>query len=108
MMTKNNAVKITAAIRKIIFDIAPNANEKNMYGGLVYELDALASKKFCGIFAYANHVSVEFSRGAELADANNLLEGAGKFRRHLKIRGLAEIKAKQAENYIRQSFNLHC
>ncbi len=41
-------------------------------------------------FAYANaftaHVNVGFFRGAELIDPKALLEGAGKFMRHVKVR----------------------
>lgn len=41
-------------------------------------------------FAYANafkaHVNVGFFRGAELADPDGLLEGTGKFMRHVKLR----------------------
>jgi hypothetical protein len=41
-------------------------------------------------FAYVNvftaHVNVGFFRGAELADPHRLLEGAGKFMRHVKLR----------------------
>lgn len=45
-------------------------------------------------FAYANafkaHVNIGFFRGAELADPDGLLEGSGKFMRHIKLRpGLA-------------------
>lgn len=41
-------------------------------------------------FAYANaftaHVNVGFFRGAELSDPDGLLEGTGKFMRHVKLR----------------------
>ena len=41
-------------------------------------------------FAYVNsftaHVNVGFFRGAELPDSNGLLEGTGKFMRHIKLR----------------------
>src|SRR5678816_2671026 len=41
-------------------------------------------------FAYVNaftaHVNVGFFRGAELADPARLLEGAGRFMRHVKLR----------------------
>ena len=41
-------------------------------------------------FAYVNvftaHVNVGFFRGAELADPDRLLEGTGKFMRHVKLR----------------------
>ena len=34
---------------------------------------------------YKEHVSIVFSRGNELSDPDGLLEGKGKFRRHLKV-----------------------
>jgi len=41
-------------------------------------------------FGYVNqftaHVNVGFFRGAEIADAESLLEGTGKFMRHVKLR----------------------
>ena len=41
-------------------------------------------------FAYVNvftaHVNVGFFRGAEIADPKGLLEGTGKFMRHVKLR----------------------
>ncbi|MCZ6690418.1 MAG: DUF1801 domain-containing protein [Planctomycetota bacterium] len=48
-------------------------------------------------FAYVNafkaHVNVGFFRGAELADPNGLLEGTGKFMRHVKLRPEGEVDA---------------
>ncbi len=50
-----------------------------------------------GAFAYVNalkaHVNVGFFRGAELADPNGLLEGTGKFMRHVKLRPEGEVDA---------------
>lgn len=46
-------------------------------------------------FAYVNvfkaHVNVGFFQGAELPDAGGLLEGTGKFMRHVKLRPGREI-----------------
>jgi len=46
-------------------------------------------------FAYVNsftaHVNVGFFLGAELPDRNGLLEGSGKFMRHVKLRPGCEI-----------------
>ena len=48
-------------------------------------------------FAYVNaftaHVNVGFFRGAELSDPKGLLEGTGKFMRHVKIRPDREVDA---------------
>lgn len=48
-------------------------------------------------FAYVNafraHVNVGFFRGAEIADPRGLLEGTGKFMRHVKIRPDGDVDA---------------
>lgn len=48
-------------------------------------------------FGYVNafkaHVNVGFFRGAELDDPSGLLEGTGKFMRHVKLRPEREIDA---------------
>ena len=48
-------------------------------------------------FAYVNafkaHVNVGFFRGAELSDPSDLLEGTGKFMRHVKLMPEREIDA---------------
>ena len=48
-------------------------------------------------FAYVNafkaHVNVGFFRGAELGDPEGLLEGTGKFMRHVKLRPEGDVDA---------------
>ena len=48
-------------------------------------------------FAYVNafkaHVNVGFFRGAEIADPERLLEGTGKFMRHVKLRPERDVDA---------------
>lgn len=48
-------------------------------------------------FAYVNsftaHVNVGFFRGAELADPAQLLEGTGKYMRHVKLRPDSDVDA---------------
>jgi hypothetical protein len=48
-------------------------------------------------FAYVNafkaHVNVGFFRGAEIADPEGLLEGTGKFMRHVKLRPECDVDA---------------
>jgi hypothetical protein len=43
--------------------------------------------------AFTAHVNVGFFNGAELADPEGLLEGAGKFMRHVKLRPGQDINA---------------
>src|SRR5947208_14193407 len=53
-------------------------------------------------FAYVNvftsHVNVGFFRGAEFADSEGLLEGAGRFMRHVKLRPGKEVDAMALTN----------
>lgn len=55
-------------------------------------------------FAYANafaaHVNVGFFRGAELADPSGLLEGTGRFMRHVKLRPDRPLDAKALKELI--------
>ena len=56
-------------------------------------------------FAYVNaftaHVNVGFFRGASLADPSNLLEGTGRFMRHVKLRPGDDVDAGALTRLIR-------
>jgi hypothetical protein len=46
---------------------------------------------------FTAHVNVGFFRGAELSDPNGLLQGTGKFMRHVKLRpGAPSLSALEA------------
>ncbi|HEY7764812.1 MAG TPA: DUF1801 domain-containing protein, partial [Aestuariivirgaceae bacterium] len=59
-------------------------------------------------FAYVNafraHVNVGFFRGAELADPAGLLEGTGRFMRHVKLRPSREVDASALTGLIRTAY----
>ena len=59
-------------------------------------------------FAYVNaftaHVNVGFFRGAELSDPNRLLEGTGRFMRHVKIRPGDQIDAEALTKLIHAAY----
>ena len=46
----------------------------------------VADAAFGYVNAFKDHVNVGFFRGAEIADPDGLLEGAGRFMRHVKVR----------------------
>lgn len=54
--------------------------------------------------AFTAHVNVGFFRGAELPDPTGLLEGTGKFMRHVKIRPGQAIDARALEHLIRVAY----
>lgn len=53
----------------------------------------VADAAFAYVDAFTAHVNVGFFRGAELADPRGLLEGSGKFMRHVKIRPGSDVDA---------------
>ena len=59
-------------------------------------------------FAYVNvfraHVNVGFFRGAEIADRDGLLEGAGRFMRHVKLRPGRAVDATSLTNLIETAY----
>lgn len=60
-------------------------------------------------FAYVNafkaHVNVGFFRGAEIADPERLLEGTGKFMRHVKLMPERDVDATALLNLIENAYN---
>ncbi|MFO1252177.1 MAG: DUF1801 domain-containing protein [Inhella sp.] len=83
-------------LRSLIFGLAPGIREELKYGGILFGADA----HFCGLFAYREHVSLEFSAGAALPDLHRVLEGAGKLRLHIKLRTADDVAAKQVRHYL--------
>ena len=59
-------------VRELIHDDAPTA--------------CVADAAFAYVDAFTAHVNVGFFGGAELADPSGLLEGTGKFMRHVKLK----------------------
>jgi hypothetical protein len=53
----------------------------------------VADAAFAYVNAFQDHVNVGFFRGAELADPAGLLEGTGRYMRHVKLRPDDDIDA---------------
>lgn len=54
--------------------------------------------------AFTAHVNVGFFRGAELSDPNGLLQGTGKFMRHVKLRPDDDVDAKAVRELIETAY----
>jgi len=93
-------VKTMIKIRKIFFDTFPQMSEKIMYGGIVFFLD---DELISGIFVSKNHMTIEFGRGYQMDDPDQLLEGKGKYRRHLKIKSHGDIAGKRVPHFVKQA-----
>jgi hypothetical protein len=53
----------------------------------------VADAAFAYVNAFKAHVNVGFFRGAEIADPDGLLQGTGKFMRHVKLTPESEVDA---------------
>lgn len=87
--------KIATEIRALIFDAYPDVVEVPWviqkiigYGTGPKKM----SEHFCWIQPNKAHVNLGFNYGAELPDSEKLLEGTGKFFRHIKMRTLDDVK----------------
>ncbi len=85
-------------LRQIVFEHYDEIGERMMYGGIMFSLDG----DLGGLFVRKNHISFEFAEGFLMNDPRNMLEGKGKYRRHLKIRTLADIANKDVEFFVKQ------
>lgn len=93
--------EIAAAMRARIEALLPGIAETVKYGGTLYHPPGGKPEDgVCGVFAYTAHVSLIFPRGVDLDDPAGLLQGKGKFRRHLKLTSLADIEAPAVEAFI--------
>jgi hypothetical protein len=84
--------QVRALTKKTVKPLA----EEVKYGGILFS----SVHHFAGVFAYKEHVSVEFGHGAKINDKEGFLEGAGKGRRHIKLRSVGDIKTKNLSKYI--------
>ena len=88
--------QIVEAVRALMKRSIKPLSEEVKYGGIVFSSDV----QFAGVFAYRAHVSVEFSQGARIEDADGFLEGGGKGRRHIKLAKVGEVSSKRLAKYL--------
>ena len=84
--------RIAARIDGAIRQLHPAVTAQIKYGGILYSIG-------CGVFSYEKHVSLEFSKGALLEDNYKLLEGKGKYRRHIKFSTIAQSPVSTTLSY---------
>ena len=90
---------IVQKLRNIVFINNKGTEERIIYGGIMFSLE----NDFGGLFVRTNHISFEFTSGFTFKDPLKLLEGDGKYRRHLKIKSLKDMKDKNVEFFVKQA-----
>jgi hypothetical protein len=64
----------------------------------------IADAAFAYVNAFTTHVNVGFFRGAEITDPEGLLEGTGRFMRHVKLRPGRAVDATALTNLIETAY----
>lgn len=92
----NEQRSLVESVRDLVKKTIPSVTEEVKYGGIIFS----SGVPFCGVFAYKQHVSVEFGSGAKISDTLGHLEGGGKGRRHIKLRSATDIETKELAHYL--------
>jgi hypothetical protein len=103
-LLSDDRFELVQSLRKRVLSLGSPVTEEVKYGGILFS----AGKPFCGIFSYANHVSLEFSAGASLLDTHKVLEGDGKLRRHIKLATAQDIERKHVGDYLALAYKAAC
>lgn len=80
---------ILTALRKLIFSVAPNAEEQFKWSRPVYALE----KDFCYLKTTKKHVTLGFFEFNKIKTNKDLIEGTGQSMRHVKLSDVSEIKS---------------
>lgn len=99
--THEAMLEIVQRVRTVVEEAAGTVSEMVKYGGIVFSRVA----PFCGVYAYQEHVSVEFGHGYTFKDPHGVLEGGGKYRRHIKLRSVADVQDKHLGEYVKQALS---
>ena len=103
-MTDAEKQHLIELLDSLLMAAVPKLTKVAKYGGTLYTLKPDEKEgQFCGIFPYNAHVQLSFAQGASLDDPDGLLEGAGKFRRHLTYKSLDDVDAKVVKRFVRAS-----
>jgi hypothetical protein len=89
--------QLVQEVRALVHDLVKTVSEEVKYGGILFSSDVM----FAGVFAYKEHVTVEFGQGAKIQDTFGFLEGSGKFRRHIKLKVTSDIEDRRLADYVR-------
>jgi len=85
---------IVFELRNLVAEIAPQATEKILWGGLSY-YDASrggpVKAGICQIEIHANHVRLSFIHGALIADPQGLLQGEQKAKRYVRLQAYESV-----------------
>lgn len=96
-------------LRDYILGIHPKSNELLYHTHALTSLYSVSEKMgdaFCMIPIYTKHLNLGFNKGTLLKDPKNLLQGTGKWIRHIPIEKEEDFKNKAVKDLIEKAIAL--
>jgi hypothetical protein len=90
---------IIRALRKFVKRVAPRLDESVKWGNGCWLKEDVP---IAYVYSATEYVQFGFFRGSALKDPQKLLEGAGQYVRHIKVRKLSDIDEDVLARYLRQ------
>jgi len=91
-------IELFKDLRAFVLELHPDSNELLYHTHALTSLFTISEKmsdSFCMIPIYTNHLNLGFSKGTLLSDPHNLLQGTGKFIRHIPVRAVEDYRNDQ-------------
>ncbi|MGI9516977.1 MAG: DUF1801 domain-containing protein [Pirellulaceae bacterium] len=106
-MTEKEKKNLVALLHQLVMAAVPRSTTEEKYGGTLYTVRPDEKEaQFCGIFTYKGHVQLSFARGVDLDDPDGMLQGGGKYRRHLNFADMDEVDAGAIGQFARAAAKL--
>ena len=97
--------QIAPRLRSLVLEEAPGSNEfiydASNAVAMSYGLTERPSDAFCHIAVYSGWVNLGFHRGSRLPDPDGLLEGTGRWIRHLRMASLDDLRRPFVGRFLR-------
>lgn len=102
---ESKITKLALATRRLVLEEAPEAIELvyDAYNAVAtgYGFTGRPSECFVHIAVYANWVNLGFHRGSELEDPERILQGAGRWVRHIRIAAPADLQKPFVRRFVK-------
>lgn len=96
-------------LRAFVWSLYPDANEFLYHTHAltsVYSVSGKLGDAFCMIPIYTNHLNLGFNKGTLLEDPEGLLQGTGKYIRHIPIKTPSDYRNDQVKNLLQKGIDL--
>ena len=106
---EDSLINLYLGLRDFVLEIHPKSNELLYHTHALTSLYSVSEKMsdaFCMIPIYTNHLNLAFNKGTILNDPKKLLEGTGKWMRHIPIKTKEDYQNKEVVKLIQSAINL--